>query len=104
MLLNKDLHVRNGLSGYNAVVDAIHLFGTTIRSDSVFLSPDAGQVHCPRIRYMVGNLLDLIWGTLVEGLPLGLRLLFGASQLGRISRHVSLSPHRPGLVRLEAFI
>lgn len=81
------LYVR---SGYNAVVDAIHLFGTGMFPYSVMnnehlaygiLSADAGQVQCHRTRYMEGNLainLDLIWGTLVEGLPLGLRLLLGA--------------------------
>lgn len=30
--------------------------------------------------------LDLIWGTLVEGLPLGLRLLSGARLLSKESR------------------
>ena len=41
--------------------------------------------------------LDLIWGTLVEGLPLVLRFLFGARQLSKESRHASLTPQRPEL-------
>lgn len=44
--------------------------------------------------------LDLIWGTLVEGLPLGLRFLFGASQLSKESGHASLIPQRPESVHL----